>query len=78
MALTDLTRDDLRVLRQRSPAAGSELVIMETPDFPGFLLAVPRHIHVNISAGTEMTFILYLLPDPFPFSSSVAHLPGHL
>lgn len=25
------------MLRERSPAAGSELEIMETPDFPGFL-----------------------------------------
>ena len=50
----------------------------ETPDFPGFLKAVLRHIHVDISSGTEMTFILYLLPDPFPFSSSAFHLPGHL
>ena len=37
VALIDLTQDDLRVLRERRPAGGSELVIMETPDFPGFL-----------------------------------------
>ena len=37
VALIDLPQDDLRVLRERRPAEGSELVIMETPDFPGFL-----------------------------------------